>query len=259
MFCTKCGYKNNNDVKFCINCGEMLQASSQTQGQPQGQATSQMQGQPQSQLTSQTQGQSQSQLTSQTQNQMQSQSLNISPMQGIYMQRKEPIANELPKSCVMSILIGGILGLFFGILASDQGIGTIILMVVFGIVVGFSIWFERGVVKLKNLDIKRFCLPRESDNNEIFELMLRLCSHDSMKVEQMKNGIVRVSRDEIRYDIYLDNKRKYFRIDPFWVNKKYFLTPYRLLYLQYKKYYIQEIEVMGYMAYYIQHGLMGEL
>ena len=80
-----------------------------------------------------------------------------------------------------------------------------------------------------------------------------------MKVEQMKNGIVRVIRDEIRYDIYIDNKRKYFRIDPFWVNKKYFLTPYRLLYLQHKKYYIQEIEVMGYIAYYIQHGLMGEL
>lgn len=243
MFCTKCGYKNNNDVKFCINCGEMLQA------------TSQMQVQPQSQLTSQTQGQPQSQLT----NQMQNQSLNINSLQGIYMQRKEPIANELPKSSVMSILIGGILGLLFGILVSDQGIGTIILMVVFGIVVGFSIWFERGVAKLKNLDIKRFYLPREADNNEIFELMLRLCSHDSMKVEQMKNGIVRVSRDEIRYDIYLDNKRKYFRIDPFWVNKKYFLTPYRLLYLQYKKYYIQEIEVMGYIAYYIQHGLMGEL
>lgn len=190
---------------------------------------------------------------------MQSELLNISPLQGIYMQRKEPIANELPKSSAMSILIGGIFGLFFGVLASDQGIGTVILMVMFGIVVGFSIWFERGVIKLKDLDIKRFYLPRESDNNEIFELMLRLCSHDSMKVEQMKNGIVRVIRDEIRYDIYIDNKRKYFRIDPFWVNKKYFLTPYRLLYLQHKKYYIQEIEVMGYIAYYIQHGLMGEL
>lgn len=251
MFCTKCGYKNNNDVKFCVNCGEMLQETSQMQGQQQSQATCQ----PQGQLQSQSQGQQQSQETSQ----MQGQPLDISPLQGIYMQRKEPIANELPKSSVMSILIGGILGLLFGILASDQGIGTIILMVVFGIVVGFSIWFERGVAKLKNLDIKRFYLPRESDNNEIFELMLRLCSHDSMKVEQMKNGIVRVSRDEIRYDIYLDNKRKYFRIDPFWVNKKYFLTPYRLLYLQYKKYYIREIEVMGYIAYYIQHGLMGEL
>lgn len=239
MFCTKCGYKNNNDVNFCINCGNMLQAS----------------GQSQSQASSQPQGQSQSQATSQPQNQMQSGLLNISPLQGIYMQRKEPIANELPKSSAMSILIGGIFGLFFGVLASDQGIGTVILMTMFGIVVGFSIWFERGVIKLKDLDIKRFYLPRESDNNEIFELMLRLCSHDSMKVEQMKNGIVRVIRDEIRYD----NKRKYFRIDPFWVNKKYFLTPYRLLYLHHKKYYIQEIEVMGYIAYYIQHGLMGEL
>ena len=190
--------KNNNDVKFCVNCGEMLQETSQMQGQQQSQATCQ----PQGQLQSQSQGQQQSQETSQ----MQGQPLDISPLQGIYMQRKEPIANELPKSSVMSILIGGILGLLFGILASDQGIGTIILMVVFGIVVGFSIWFERGVAKLKNLDIKRFYLPRESDNNEIFELMLRLCSHDSMKVEQMKNGIVRVSRDEIRYDIYLDNK-----------------------------------------------------
>lgn len=271
MFCTKCGYKNNNDVKFCINCGNMLQVSgqpqgqsqsqaiSQAQGQSQSQATSQPQGQLQSQAASQPQGQSQSQVTNQPQNQMQSELLNISPLQGIYMQRKEPIANELPKSSAMSILIGGIFGLFFGVLASDQGIGTVILTVMFGIFVGFSIWFERGVAKLKNLDIKRFYLPRESDNNEIFELMLRLCSHDSMKVEQMKNGIVRVIRDEIRYDIYIDNKRKYFRIDPFWVNKKYFLTPYRLLYLQHKKYYIQEIEVMGYIAYYIQHGLMGEL
>ena len=52
--------------------------------------------------------------------------------------------------------------------------------------------------------------------------MLRLCSHDSMKVEQMKNGIVRVIRDEIRYDIYIDNKRKYFRIDPFGLIKNIF-------------------------------------
>ena len=105
MFCTKCGYKNNNDVKFCINCGNMLQASgqsqsqsqsqasSQPQGQSQSQAISQPQGQSQSQATSQPQGQSQSQATSQPQNQMQSELLNISPLQGIYMQRKEPIAN----------------------------------------------------------------------------------------------------------------------------------------------------------------------
>ena len=124
MFCTKCGYKNNNDVKFCINCGNMLQASgqsqsqsqrqasSQPQGQSQSQAISQPQGKSQSQAISQPQGQSQSQATSQPQNQMQSELLNISPLQGIYMQRKEPIANELPKSSAMSILIGGIFGLF---------------------------------------------------------------------------------------------------------------------------------------------------
>ena len=142
MFCTKCGYKNNNDVKFCINCGNMLQASGQSQSQSQRQASSQPQGQSQSQAISQPQGQSQSQATSQPQNQMQSELLNISPLQGIYMQRKEPIANELPKSSAMSILIGGIFGLFFGVLASDQGIGTVILMVMFGIVVGFSLCFE---------------------------------------------------------------------------------------------------------------------
>ena len=55
MFCTKCGYKNNNDVKFCINCGNMLQASGQSQSQSQSQASGQSQSQSQSQASSQPQ------------------------------------------------------------------------------------------------------------------------------------------------------------------------------------------------------------
>lgn len=181
----------------------------------------------------------------------------LNPRKGVYMERREPLVNELSKKKFMWPLVGGIVGLVFGLLVTS--ISSMLMLIVAGIIVGFSLLQQNSETKKRGLNDKQFYLPKNITNEQAYALLKRFEEKENMKVEQTKNGTVRITYRELIYDVIINNKLGTFRLWASWPNKKYWLTPIIIIRFYSKRDYLKEIEGMGMLAYLLQHSIMGEI